>query len=397
VLREGRFVRIDVVTALEIASGLALAAWVWLLANRGGFWRADQRLDAHPPALERWPEVVAVIPARNEAASVGRTIESLLGQDYPGRFAIVLVDDNSEDGTGAVAAEVARRQGAGERLRVVKGAPLAPGWTGKLWAVYQGLAAAATIAPDATYVLFTDADIVHEPMQLRRLVGKSEGAELCLVSLMVKLRCQAGWEKLLIPAFVFFFQKLYPFPWVNDPRTRTAAAAGGCMLVRKTTLADIGGVERIRDRLIDDCALAREIKARGPIWLGLAERTFSLRPYDRLGEVWRMIARSAFEQLNRSALGLAGTLVGMVALYVVPPVAAVYGMAAGDGLIALMGAGGWGLMAATYAPTVRLYGLNPAHVLTLPLAGALYALMTLDSARRHWAGQGGGWKGRSYS
>ncbi|MBM3582364.1 MAG: glycosyltransferase, partial [Alphaproteobacteria bacterium] len=276
-------------------------------------------------------------------------------------------------------------------------APLAPGWTGKLWAVHQGLAEAACFAPPSAYVLLTDADIVHESATLRRLVAKAETEQLYLVSLMVKLRCEAGWEKLLIPAFIFFFQKLYPFPWVNDPNRPTAAAAGGCMLVRRDTLADIGGVEHIRDRLIDDCALAREVKARGPIWLGLAEHAFSLRPYDRLGEVWRMVARSAFEQLNRSLSALLGTLAGMVVLYVVPPVAAVYGVAAGEGFAALSGTGAWGLMAVAYAPTVRLYGLAPAYTLTLPLAGVLYALMTLDSARRHWAGKGGGWKGRSYS
>ncbi len=384
-------------SALDVAGGLALAAWAWLLVARGGFWRADQRLGDAGSEPAAWPETVAVIPARDEAASVGRAVESLLRQDYPGRLTVVLVDDNSRDGTADAARTAAAGAKAAERLRVVAGAPLAPGWTGKLWAVHQGLAEAARFAPNAAYVLLTDADIVHEPAGLRRLVAKAETERRRLVSLMVKLRCEAGWEKLLIPAFVFFFQKLYPFSWVNDPNRPTAAAAGGCMLVRRDTLSDIGGVERIRNRLIDDCALAREIKARGPIWLGLAERTLSLRPYDRLGEVWRMVARSAFEQLNRSVLALAGTLVGMVVLYVVPPVAAVYGVAAGDGFAALFGVGAWGLMAAAYAPTVRLYGLAPAYTLTLPLAGVLYALMTLDSARRHWAGKGGGWKGRSYS
>ncbi|MBM3732795.1 MAG: glycosyltransferase [Acidimicrobiia bacterium] len=384
-------------TAFDVASGLALAAWACLLVARGGFWRADQRLFDVGPGPAAWPEVVAVIPARDEAAFVGRAVESLLRQDYPGRFTVELVDDNSRDGTADVARKAAAGVGAPERLRVVTGAPLAPGWTGKLWAVHQGLAEAACFAPPSAYVLLTDADIVHESATLRRLVAKAETEQLYLVSLMVKLRCEAGWEKLLIPAFIFFFQKLYPFPWVNDPNRPTAAAAGGCMLVRRDTLADIGGVEHIRDRLIDDCALAREVKARGPIWLGLAEHAFSLRPYDRLGEVWRMVARSAFEQLNRSLSALLGTLAGMVVLYVVPPVAAVYGVAAGEGFAAFAGVGAWGLMAAAYAPTVRLYGIAPPYMLTLPLAGVLYALMTLDSARRHWAGKGGGWKGRSYS
>lgn len=384
-------------TVLLALSWLALAAWVWLLTARDGFWRADQRLDKTPPDLSRWPEVVVVVPARNEAAFVGQAVESLLRQDYPGRFLVILVDDGSDDGTAEVARRVADAAGGRDRLRILDGEPLPPGWTGKLWAVHQGLAEAGKLAPNAAYVLLTDADVVHEPANLRHLVAKADGERLDLVSLMVKLRCEGAWEKLLIPAFVFFFQKLYPFPWVNDPRASTAAAAGGCMLVRKTTLAAVGGVERIRDRLIDDCALAREIKARGPIWLGLAERTMSLRPYARLGDVWRMVARSAFEQLNRSVFALIGTLLGMLALYVVPPFAAVYGVAAGDAALALAGAGGWGLMAVAYGPTVRLYGLAPAVALTLPFAGALYALMTADSARRHWAGAGGGWKGRSYS
>ena len=375
---------------------LSVAAWIWLLAARGGFWRADQRLDGPPIDMDAWPEVIAVIPARNEASSVGRAVESLLGQDYPGRFSVVLVADNSTDGTAGIATRAASGAGASDRLRIVTGSPLPEGWTGKLWAVHQGLAEAGKAFPNAAYVLLTDADIVHDPANLGRLVSHAERGREHLVSLMVKLRCEAGWEKLLIPAFVFFFQKLYPFRWVNDPHNPTAAAAGGCMLVRKDTLASIDGVERIRARLIDDCALAREIKAKGRIWLGLADRTLSLRPYERLGDVWGMVARSAFEQLNRSAVALAGTLAGMIALYVVPPFASVYGLASGDVSLALVGAAAWGLMAAAYGPTVRMYGLAPAYALTLPLAGALYALMTFDSARRYWAGAHAGWKGRSY-
>lgn len=383
-------------TAAHALVGLSVAAWVWLLAARGGFWRADQRLGAPPPDLAVWPEVVAVVPARNETPGVGRAVESLLRQDYPGRCSVILVDDNSDDGTAGIAARAAADAGAPDRLRIVSGSPPPEGWTGKLWAVHQGLAEADQTFPNATYVLLADADIAHEPSNLRRLVGHAERARLHLVSLMVKLRCVSRWEKILIPAFVFFFQKLYPFTWVNDPRKSTAAAAGGCMLVRRDALAAIGGVTPICDRLIDDCALAREIKAVGPIWLGLAERTVSFRSYDRLGDVWKMVARSAFVQLNHSAPALAGTLAGMVVLYVVPPFASVYGLAAGDAPLALAGVAGWGLMAAAYGPTVRLYGLAPAYVLTLPLAGALYALMTCDSARRYWVGAQAGWKGRSY-
>ena len=384
-------------SALAALSWFALAAWIWLLTARGGFWRADQRLSNKTPELVRWPEVVAVVPARNEAAVVGQGIASLLGQDYPGRFSVVLVDDGSDDGTADVARRAADSTGAASHLCVLKGEPLPAGWSGKLWAVHQGLAEAGKIAPDAAYVLLTDADIVHATANLRRLVSQAESAQVHLVSLMVKLRCEAGWEKLLIPAFVFFFQKLYPFAWVNDEARPTAAAAGGCMLVREDALAGVGGVEGIRARLIDDCALAREIKAHGAIWLGLTDAAESLRPYARLSDIWRMVARSAFEQLNHSVLALAGTFLGMLVLYVVPPLAAVYGWAMGDAALALAGAAGWGLMAAAYGPTVRMYGLSPARTLTLPLAGALYALMTADSARRHWQGAGGAWKGRTYS
>ena len=374
---------------------LSLVVWAGLLRFRGNFWHADQRLSDAPPALSHWPEVVAVIPARNEADGVGRAVASLLGQDYPGRFSAVLVDDNSDDGT----ADIARRAAAGgtERLKIVTGAPLAEGWTGKLWAVHQGLAEAERFAPAAAYVLLTDADIVHESGTLARLVGRAQSENRHLVSLMVKLRCRAFWEKLLIPAFVFFFQKLYPFPWVNDPARATAAAAGGCMLVRRDTLAAIGGIAAIRDRLIDDCALAAAIKREGPIWLGLAVHEESLRPYDHLADVWDMVARSAFEQLNRSWAALLGAVLGMVLLYVVPPLAALYGGAAGDGPACVAGLGGWALMALAYRPTVRLYGLSGWIALTLPVAGVLYTAMTADSALRHWRGRGGGWKGRSYS
>ena len=382
-------------SALALIASFALASWAGLLLFRGNFWRADQRLADAPLDFAHWPEVVAVVPARNEADGVGRAVASLLGQDYPGCFSVILVDDNSEDGT----AEIARRAAANnaERLKIVTGAGLASGWTGKLWAVHQGLTAAERFAPAAVYVLLTDADIAHHPGTLRCLVARADSGGCHLVSLMVKLRCQAFWEKLLIPAFVFFFQKLYPFPWVNDPAEDTAAAAGGCMLVRRDTLAAIGGIAAIRNQLIDDCALAAAIKARGPIWLGLAERETSLRSYDRLADIWDMVARSAFAQLDRSLLALLVAVLGMVLLYVVPPLAALYGGAAGEGGALVAGMGGWGLMAAAYRPTVRLYDLPGWVALTLPVAGILYTAMTVDSAVRHWRGQGGGWKGRSYS
>ncbi len=288
-------------------SGLSVLIWLSLLFARGGFWRADQRL-GRAGELVNWPDVVAVIPARNEAETIDQTVSSLLEQDYPGEFRVVVVDDNSTDGTAAAA-------GQSFRLDVISGQPLEAGWTGKLWAVKQGLEAAEEFAADAEYVLLTDADITHDSANLRELVFKASKEDFHLVSLMVKLRCQSFWERLLIPAFVFFFQKLYPFRWVNTSANRMAAAAGGCMLIRLDTLRRAGGVEMIRDRLIDDCALGTLIKAKGAIWLGLAGQTFSSRSYDQLSEIWNMVARTAFVQLDHSVLNLSGTVMAMIVIY----------------------------------------------------------------------------------
>jgi len=279
---------------------------------------------------------------------------------------------------------------------VIDGQPLPAGWTGKLWAVSQGIDAAAEIAPEARYLLLTDADIEHDPDSLRPLVAKAEANSLHLVSLMAKLRCKSRWEQLLIPAFVFFFQKLYPFPRVNNPRSGMAAAAGGCMLLRRDTLAAAGGIAAIRDRVIDDCALAALIKPLGPIWLGLTDRVHSLRAYPRLDDVWNMVARTAFVQLRHSALLLLGTVVGMALLYLVPPLAGIGGLLAGERLIGNLGLAAWLLMTVAFGPTLKLYRLSMMEGFTLPYAALLYTLMTIDSARRHWRGEGGGWKGRTY-
>ena len=371
---------------MSIAALVSLIAWIGLLLFRGGFWRADQRLGPAAAEPADWPCVAVVIPARNEAETIGRTVASLVEQDYPGEFIVIVVDDNSDDGTAAAA-------GTADRLSVIAGRPLEAGWSGKLWAVQQGLEHAAGALPDAAYVLMTDADIIHPPHSLRRLVGKAEAGRLDLVSLMVRLRCATFWERLLIPAFVFFFQKLFPFPWVNDARRSIAAAAGGCLMVRRAALDRAGGIEPIRHRLIDDCALAARIKPGGPIWLGLGEDVHSLRSYDRLGGIWRMVARSAFEQLRHSPAALFGTVAAMAVIYVVPPLAVVAGdpIAAGCGFVA------WLLMAVACRPTLSLYGLSAWRGLLLPVAALLYTLMTVDSARRHWQGRGGMWKGRSYS
>jgi len=383
------------VSPLAVVALAALGAWLWLLLGRGGFWRADQRLggDAPTPA-EGWPGVVAVIPARDEADAIAAAVRSLLDQDFPGRLDVVVVDDNSADGTAAAAGAAAGADAA--RLHVVTGGPLPAGWTGKMWAVHQGIARTADIAPDAAFVLLCDADIVHGPGALRRLTAKAQAGGLDLVSLMVRLRTVHFWEKLLIPAFVFFFQKLFPFPWVNDPGRGVAAAAGGCMLVRRTALARIGGIETIRDRLIDDCALAAAVKPGGPIWLGLARDSHSLRAYDGLGGIWDMVARTAFVQLRGSVWLLIGAVAGMALLYLAPPAGLVAGILGGDRPAAVLGALGWAVMAFCYRPTLSLYGRPAWEAAALPLAGLLYAAMTLASARRSWAGCGAAWKGRVY-
>lgn len=380
----------DVSTVTTMAA-LAAVAWLGLACLRGGFWRADQRLPAVRGEDREWPAVAAVIPARNEAAGIGAAVSSLLAQEYPALAAVVVVDDESEDSTAARARDAA---GGDARLSICASRPRAAGWTGKLWAVAQGIEQAAAVAPGARYLLLTDADIVHHPDTLKRLVDKAESGGYDLVSLLVLLHCSGFWERLLIPAFVFFFQKLYPFPWVNDPRRRTAAAAGGCMLVRGSALQAAGGIAPIRDRLIDDCALAQRIKRGGPIWLGLSEETRSLRAYRRLGEIWAMVARSAYTQLGHSPAALAGTVSAMVLLYLVPPISAGYGLLTGDGGAAAAGGAGWLMMAALLQPTLALYRLGWWRGALLPAAGVLYTLMTVDSARRHWLGRGGTWKGR---
>jgi hopene-associated glycosyltransferase HpnB len=306
---------------------------------------------------------------------------------------VILVDDGSTDGTAKAAREAAERAGAAGRLAIVEAPPLEPDWTGKMWAVGQGVARAPD---DAEYLLLTDADIEHDAGNLRRLVAKAETEGRQLVSLMVRLHCESPIERLLIPAFVFFFQKLYPFPRINDPRNKTAGAAGGCMLVNRETLARAGGIEAIRDRLIDDCALARRIKAEGPIWLGLSRRTRSVRAYRGLPDIWRMVARTAYTQLGHSPLALAGTVLGMAAIYLAPLATFVLALAFQAWPAAALGGAAQLLMYLAYVPTRRLYGKFGVTFLLLPFAGFLYTLMTVDSARRHWSGSGGGWKGRSY-
>lgn len=367
---------------------LPLAIWLTLLLGRGMFWRARERDDRNEPPQDssHWPSVTAIVPARNEADAIGRSIGSLLAQDYPGAFRVILVDDESDDGT----ANIARALGATGKLAVMSGMVRPQGWTGKLWAVSQGIAqASATGAPD--YLWLTDADIAHAPENLRHLVVRAEKENRVLVSLMVKLHCRSWAERFFIPAFVFFFDMLYPFRWVNDPRAKTAAAAGGCMLVRRSAFETAGGIAQIRGAIIDDCALARLLKRQGPIWLGLTNRAVSIRPYTGMGEIRRMVARSAYAQLGYSPVMLAGTLTGLVLMFLAPPFWALF--AQGGSWIA--GALAWGLMAASLRPMLRFYGRSPFWGLALPAIGFFYALFTLDSALQHWRGRGGMWKGRA--
>ncbi|MBY8975710.1 glycosyltransferase [Rhodobacteraceae bacterium NNCM2] len=373
---------------------LSVAIWLGLLLFRGGFWRADQRLSGGARDCGEWPEVVAVIPARDEAETIGAVLTSHAASAYPGKFSIILVDDGSQDGTGAIARGVTSTH----PIHVIDAPEIEPGWTGKLWALHSGTAQIDHLAPEAAYVLLTDADIRHAPGTLTALVAKAEAQGLGLTSLMARLDARGLWGKLLIPAFIFFFQKLYPFPLVNDPSNPMAGAAGGCVLLKREALAKIGGVAAIRGALIDDCTLAAQVKAAGyPIWLGLADReVVSLRDNRSLSSVWKMVARTAFTQLGYSNLVLAGSTLGMALVYLAGPVALFLGIQGGEIGTALAGLATWALMVCAYRPTAKLYGLTWGQTSALPIAAVLYMAMTLDSARRHWAGKGGAWKGRVY-
>jgi hopene-associated glycosyltransferase HpnB len=377
---------------LSVAS---LGAWVHLCFGHGRFWRADQRLPPEPARGDAWPEVTAVVPARNESDVVERSVSSLLEQDYPGQLRVVLVDDESEDATAERARAAAANSRNGARLHGVRTGPRPPGWVGKMWAVHTGVSLTNDRFPDAEYLWLTDADVVHHPRTLRRLVAHARTGGFDLVSLMVRLHCRRGWERLLVPAFVYFFQQLYPFPRVNDPAARTAAAAGGCVLVRRDALARAGGIEAIRDEVIDDCALGRAIKRSGRIWLGLADFEHSVRPYAGLSDIWDMVARSAYTQLGHSPLALLGTLLGLLLLYAVPVLVPLSWPLHQQTPAALLAGAAWLLLAVSFRPTLRLYRRSPALAPALPLAGVLYAAMTFDSALRHHRGEGARWKGRT--
>ncbi len=416
--------------AVAVVAIVSAAAWIYLVAAHGGFWLTGQRLPpaGRGPEQGNWPAVAAVVPARNEAGTLPGTLPALLGQDYPGQFQVFLVDDNSDDGTGAVAAELGEKEmrNGGAPLTVVTGAPRPGGWAGKVWAMAQGMAAAEPDAGEGPeYLLFTDADIAWAPHALRDLVRSAEADDRALVSQMALLRAESWWERLIVPAFVYFFAQLYPFRTVNDPRRRTAAAAGGCMLIRAAALRQAGGLEQISGALIDDVALGTLLKRAGNrTWLGLSTSVGSVRPYPDLASLWRMVARSAYVQLRYNPLLLAGTLAGLLLIYAVPPAAFIAGLARAledaaphsatvasttgqltvtwDGRIsaasvaaAAAGLAGWALMTASFVPVLRLYRLSVLRAPLLPLVALLYAAMTADSARRHYSGRSVSWRGRA--
>ena len=376
-----------------LVSGTSLLAWVWLVVARGQFWRTDQRLplgstESFPTSC--WPAVEVVVPARDEADVLPFTLPTLLSQDYPGPFHVTLVDDRSQDGTAHAARQIASDMNATDRLTVTSAEPLPPGWAGKVWALQQGIAASGRA--DSEFFLLTDADTSHGPNSLLSLVVKAVGQRLDLVSVMARLRVETLWDRLLIPAFVFFFAKLYPFRWVGDPRMSTAAAAGGCVLLRRDALERSGGLEPIAGELIDDCALARRVKRRGGesggrIWLGLSQNVHSLRRYGNLSPVWDLVARTAFCQLRYSSVLLIGTVCGMLALYLVPTLGALGGVVAltlsAEGVsiaLAVTGFAAWALIAGSYLPMLRWHNTSPAFAPLLPLTALLYTLMTVDSA-----------------
>jgi hopene-associated glycosyltransferase HpnB len=373
-------------------AAIAFVIWIYLLLGRGQFWRMRERDDGCLPRLnpEHWPSVCVIIPARDEADVIGCAIESLIAQDYQGSFHLVLVDDRSSDGTADAARRAARAGGRSDRLEIISGQERPSGWTGKVWAMRQGFARAQEMGPP-DYVLFTDADIAHAPDNLRCLVSRAEEGRLVLVSLMAKLHCESFAEKLLIPAFVFFFDMLFPFGWANDANRRTAAAAGGCMLVRREALVASGGLEAIAREIIDDCALARVLKRRGAIWIGLTQRALSIRPYGGIDEIGQMVARSAYAQLRYSPVLLCGTLLGMTIVYAAPLLLTCFAPLPGRILAALA----WLSMAVAYVPMLRFYGLSPFWGAAMPAIGALYTGFTLRSAVQHWRGRGGMWKGRA--
>lgn len=373
---------------LLVCGTLCLLAWLYLLLFHGRFWQISRLQEFQPLLPEISGTIAVVIPARNEAEHIGRAVRSLLNQSCAKSLAIYVVDDNSTDGTAEAALAVVSASDQ-QKLHILNGRPLPSGWTGKLWAVQQGVEAALTSHPE--FLLLTDADIEHAPDNIAKLVSIAENQGYDLVSVMVKLHCQSLAEKLLIPAFVFFFFMLYPPLWIRSQTKRIAGAAGGCMLIRREALDRAGGIAAIRSEIIDDCALARRVKdSGGRVWLGIADQTRSLRAYDSFGEIERMIARTAFNQLRHSAMLLFGAIVGLTLVFLLPLIL----LLSGSLLLIAMGLAAYGLMIVTYLPMVRFYGVAAGWSLALPFSALFYMAATVHSAIKFWSGRGGEWKGR---
>jgi len=381
-------------TALSVAA-LSSALWLYLLTLRGSFWRAQQLRSPAATLSPRegaWPRVVVIVPARDEAALIGETVLALLKQDYRGDLEVVVVDDHSSDHTADLVRATAAKAASVRRVTVLAAPSMPDGWTGKLWAVHQGIRHAQALAERADYWLLADADIRFAEDTLTALMERTVRDRLVLTSVMARLRCSSWAERLLVPAFVFFFQMLYPFAWVNRRDRSTAAAAGGCMLVHAATLESAGSIQVIRRELIDDCALARLLKPHGAIWLGLSDRVRSVRPYPSLEDVGHMVRRCAYAQLRYSPWWLMVTIVAMAAIFLAPPVVVLFSR----GVPLLLAALAWTAMALAMQPTLRFYGLSAWWALLLPAVAGVYLVFTLESAWQHARGRSGQWKGRTY-
>jgi hopene-associated glycosyltransferase HpnB len=363
---------------------LSLLVWLYLFFAHGRFWQSGPELRPALPA--ELPDVDIIIPARDEAATIAPVIASLLTQDYAGNFRVILVDDNSTDATAALAGTVPA--GAAPRLTIISGAEKPPGWSGKLWALSQGIAAGT-----APVLLFTDADIIHDPRHLSALTARLVARRLDMVSEMVRLNCASLAERALIPAFVYFFQMLYPFARVNDPLSSVAAAAGGTMLLRRAALVRIGGIAAIKSALIDDVALAAAIKRSGPIYLGHSGLAASIRPYPEFADIFSMISRTAFTQLRYSAAVLAVTILGLALVWLVP----IYAVIFGHGWRFLAGLAAYALSVVSFMPTLARYRVARWWALALPLIALFYMAATISSAADYWRGKGAVWKNRAYS
>src|ERR1700730_6564871 len=374
-----------------MAALIVFAVWLYLTIARGAFWLVTTRDNGPVPRPQEWPSLVAIVPARDEADCVRESISSLLQQSYPGRLSIILVDDQSRDQTVTAALDISQKLASAHGFEIYRGGILRAGWTGKLWALQQGIDRVERTVQSPVYFLLTDADIVYAPGTLLSLVSRAQAEGLVLTSLMAKLRCESFAEHALLPAFVFFFRMLYPFSWVRDPKRITAAAAGGCVLVRRDALSMAGGIAAIREALIDDCALAQKLKSCGPISLELSDRVHSIRAYPEIGDIRRMVARSAYAQLGYSPVLLIGTVIGMAAIFLAPALFALFG----SGLAQVFGIASWFLMAIIFQPMLRFYQRSPLWGAAFPLIALVYVAFTLDSAYQYAMGRGGSWKGRN--